>query len=257
MRLLDRLCGRLSGRLSRLHEDQLAASIDPRVPTALVATAMVVTMLQYFARPSQFETWFPELCAGPWGPLPAWACRTGMRLICYVALPYALARASGLSLGDLGIGTGGLRRHAWIYFALYGSVLPAVIAVSYTRGFLRAYPLYKEAGASVEHLAIWWAIYAISFFTIEFFYRGFLLAMLRRSLGLYGVFVMMVPYVMIHFTKPFAESMGAILTGVVLGLLAFGTRSIWFGFLIHVSVAFTMDLLSLAHHGLLRTMPLR
>jgi len=77
--------------------------------------------------------------------------------------------------------------------------------------------------------------------------------MLRPTLGLYAIFVMMVPYVLIHaFGKPFGETLGAILTGLVLGALAMATRSIWFGYLIHVSVALTMDVLALAHKGVIR-----
>jgi len=54
-----------------------------------------------------------------------------------------------------------------------------------------------------------------------------------------------VPYCMIHYGKPFAETMGAIVAGIVLGTLAMKTRSIWSGFLIHVSVAISMDVAAL------------
>jgi hypothetical protein len=66
-------------------------------------------------------------------------------------------------------------------------------------------------------------------------------------MGAYAIFVMIVPYCMIHFHKPVAEVAGAIFAGIILGTLAMATRSIWFGVLIHVSVAVTMDLLAIAH----------
>jgi membrane protease YdiL (CAAX protease family) len=53
---------------------------------------------------------------------------------------------------------------------------------------------------------------------------------------------MMIPYVMIHFDKPILEVFAAIIAGIVLGTLAMRTRSIWAGFLIHVSVALAMDI---------------
>ena len=90
-------------------------------------------------------------------------------------------------------------------------------------------------------------MYALSFVALEFFFRGFLLFTLERALGAYAIFVMIVPYCMIHFHKPVAEVAGAIFAGIVLGTLAMRTRSIWCGVLIHVSVAWTMDLLALAH----------
>jgi len=60
---------------------------------------------------------------------------------------------------------------------------------------------------------------------------------------------------MIHFGKPFLETMAAILAGVVLGTLSMKTRSIWSGFLIHVSVAISMDMAALlATRGLPETL---
>jgi membrane protease YdiL (CAAX protease family) len=50
---------------------------------------------------------------------------------------------------------------------------------------------------------------------------------------------------MIHFGKPFLETLAAVLAGIVLGTLALRTRSIWSGFLIHVSVAISMDVAAL------------
>ena len=48
-----------------------------------------------------------------------------------------------------------------------------------------------------------------------------------------------------HYGKPYLEAHGAIVAGVVLGSLAMKTRSIYAGFLVHITVAWGMDLLSL------------
>jgi membrane protease YdiL (CAAX protease family) len=64
-------------------------------------------------------------------------------------------------------------------------------------------------------------------------------------MGSTAIFVMSVPYCMIHFGKPYLEAHGAIVAGVVLGSLSMKTRSIYGGFLLHVSVAVLMDLLAL------------
>jgi membrane protease YdiL (CAAX protease family) len=60
---------------------------------------------------------------------------------------------------------------------------------------------------------------------------------------------MCVPYCMIHYGKPYLEAAGAVVAGVALGSLAMRTRSIYSGFLVHVTVALLMDLLSLAHRN--------
>ena len=54
---------------------------------------------------------------------------------------------------------------------------------------------------------------------------------------------MVIPYVLIHFGKPFPETLGAIFAGTALGYIALKSRSIFVPFLIHSSVAFSMDII--------------
>ena len=53
---------------------------------------------------------------------------------------------------------------------------------------------------------------------------------------------------MIHYGKPYLETSGALVAGVALGSLAMRTRSIYSGFLVHVTVALAMDLVTLLNH---------
>ncbi|HEU4536005.1 MAG TPA: CPBP family intramembrane glutamic endopeptidase, partial [Polyangiaceae bacterium] len=84
---------------------------------------------------------------------------------------------------------------------------------------------------------------------LEFFFRGFLLHGCRRRFGPYAIFVMVVPYCMIHYGKPYLEANGAVLAGVVLGTLAMKTRSIYAGLCVHVAVALGMDVAVLTARG--------
>ena len=98
------------------------------------------------------------------------------------------------------------------------------------------------------------AIYFAQFFALELFFRGLWLGALRPSLGSGAIFSMCVPYCMIHFGKPYLEVNGAIVAGIVLGSLSMRTKSIYAGFLVHVTVALSMDLLALSHrHALPHT----
>jgi membrane protease YdiL (CAAX protease family) len=137
---------------------------------------------------------------------------------------------------------------------LFGIVLPAVIMVSYTPSFKYHYPFpWGRAGGGMpvplRQLLVWELFYAAQFFSLEFFFRGFMLSALRRSMGAYAIFAMVVPYCMIHFGKPLAETLGAFVAGLILGTLALRTRSIWCGVFIHVSVAVSMDMAALLQKG--------
>ncbi|MFB3042620.1 MAG: hypothetical protein ACE1ZS_12575, partial [Candidatus Poribacteria bacterium] len=48
-----------------------------------------------------------------------------------------------------------------------------------------------------------------------------------------------------HYSKPFPEAMGSIFAGLLLGVVAFETRSFIYGAAIHWFVAPTMDVLAL------------
>ena len=128
-----------------------------------------------------------------------------------------------------------------------------VVAATYSPAFQQKYPYYRLApGESVVPFFLAWELlYAIQFVGLEFFYRGFVLHGLRFRLGYPALFVMMIPYMMIHFWKPFPEAIGSVIAGFVLGTLSLKSRSIWWGAVIHIAVAWLMDWLSLYRQGLL------
>jgi membrane protease YdiL (CAAX protease family) len=173
----------------------------------------------------------------------------GCRVLCYFVLPALTIAVLGHRPLEFGLRLRGVAAHLPSYLALALLMFPIVISVSFLPAFQRYYPFYDYAGRSLRGLLLWEGLYALQFVTLEYFYRGFLLFSLERYLGVYAVFVMVIPYAMMHFGKPFAETLAAVPAGVVLGILALKTRSIWPGVALHIAVGWTMDLLSLWHRG--------
>lgn len=137
------------------------------------------------------------------------------------------------------------RGHALPYLGLYLALLPALIAVSFTAPFQAKYPIYGPSADSIEALVLFQLAYGLQFIALEAFFRGFLVFALFRRLGYLGVVIMTVPYCMVHFGKPAAESFGAIVAGLVLGVLAIRGKSWVPGAILHWCVGLTMDLLCL------------
>ena len=108
------------------------------------------------------------------------------------------------------------------------------------RLFLKQYPIYKLAGSSWFDLLA----YGAQFYALELFYKGDCLVSLARVFGVAAIFIMAIPYTMIHFAKPAFEA-----AGIVLRTMAFRTCSIFGGVVIHISVAWAMDLMALHHKG--------
>jgi membrane protease YdiL (CAAX protease family) len=169
------------------------------------------------------------------------------RVVGYTIVPFAAWKLlfPKDSLLDMGLRTKGLLKHAWIYGLCLLVVVPCVVVAARSPDFSSYYPFYKSCSRSWFDLVCWEAMYIAQFFALELFFRGLMLAPLRRTFGSGAVFAMCVPYVMIHYGKPYLESSVAFLAGVALGSLAMRTRSIYSGFFVHVTVALLMDGLAL------------
>jgi membrane protease YdiL (CAAX protease family) len=157
------------------------------------------------------------------------------------------------SLLDMGLRGRGFLKHAWIYGLFLAIVLPLLLIVSRQPDFGMYYPFYKQSSRSWYDFLSWEAMYFAQFFGLEMFFRGFWLGALRRSFGSGAIFAMAVPYCMIHYGKPFLEANGAIVAGIALGSLSMRTKSIYQGFLVHITVAALMDWLALWHRHALPT----
>ena len=173
----------------------------------------------------------------------------------YVAMPAVIVKAIYRGrLSDYGLN---LRlEHGFLPLLLQGAavMLPLTYLMSLTAGFSTKYPFLKVYNGEPylsSTLLIWELIYFLQFFGLEFFFRGFLLHSLKPALGAYAIFVMMVPYCMIHFGKPMPEAFAAIMAGVFLGWLSYRNGNIWLGLVLHCMVAFSMDILALWNKGLL------
>jgi membrane protease YdiL (CAAX protease family) len=236
---------------------------DYRPAACLLIAAVVLTVQEYYGGRQFFQTTLrPELealYAGPWPWLQfdtydelyayGWWCFA--RSVGYVLLPlltWKLLFPSD-SLLDMGLRGRGFLRHLWIYGVCLAIVIPVLLLVAHQPDFGSYYPFYKQSSRSVFDFLAWEAMYWVQFFSLELFFRGWMVGALRRTLGSSAIFVMAVPYCMIHYGKPYLEAHGAIVAGVVLGSLAMRTRSIYAGFLLHISVAAGMDLLSLYKRG--------
>ena len=223
-----------------------AGTTSYKVMIVLVVAAVSLTLQEYIGDRGFFEHWYSPRGKDIYFELKGFAWWSSWRVIGYVIMPViTIALMPRERLRDYHLSPRGFFHHFWIYLTLFVAVLPAVIGASTTDSFRHTYPFYRMANRSPFDLWTWEAFYAAQFLSLEIFFRGFLLQGLRRAVGANAIFVMIVPYCMIHYGKPLPETLGAIGAGLILGTIAMRTRSIWGGVMIHVGVAMTMDVLAL------------
>ncbi|MCU0723584.1 MAG: CPBP family intramembrane metalloprotease [Planctomycetes bacterium] len=237
-----------------------AATVAGPLPRSAARDAAVVYLTAAFALvaghfltrpkawPAAARALDPVFFGQPWLADLAWWALTSTF---FYVVPATVVSAAAFRRGprSLGLGLGSLPRHAWIYAVLLLGVLPLVYLSSLRRDFQWTYPFNANVGLDLRFFLAWEALYVLQFFGLESFFRGFLLFPLEKSLGPSAVFVMTVPYAMIHFEKPFLEANAAVFAGLILGFAALRTRSVWGGVLLHGTVAVTMDVLALSADG--------
>jgi membrane protease YdiL (CAAX protease family) len=242
---------------SRVQSAQ-SGRVDYRPAACLSIVAVVLTLQEYYGGRASYDhflrPWlvdlsasYPRINLAKYDELYSYAWWVLARVIGYVLVPLPLWKLlfPKDSLLDMGLRVRGLWTHAWIYGLCLAVVVPAMLLVASQPDFGTYYPFYKQSSRSWFDFLVWEAMYWLQFLALEMFFRGWMLSALRSTLGTGAIFAMAVPYCMIHYGKPYLEAHGAIVAGVVLGSLAMKTRSIYSGFLVHITVAFGMDLLAL------------
>lgn len=223
---------------------------DKRVVFALVYTAIVLALQEYFFSISAVKRhgWMRGVGSPDLGAGLVWVASL---LVFFVVIPAIVVRVGHREpLASIGWNTRGLVRHLRAYLPLYALVLPLVVLASHRADFVRTYPFVASARTDLSTFLLWECVYAVSFVALEAFFRGYLLFTCAARFGWLAIFVMVVPYTMIHFHKPWPEGLGAIAAGITLGALALTYRSFWGGVVVHALVAVTMDTLAVHRAGL-------
>jgi len=238
--------------------------IDKKVITVLIVVAFSLVFIQYFSNFQFFTSflntiklngvaeWLQSLQTHfPNDRLFQLSYWVFILFTFYLIIPLLIIKILFKDkLSDYGLSPKGFFKNYKIYIVFFLFMIPLILMVATTDSFQHKYPFYNPVNESLwPNFVIWQCLYFFQFFALEFFFRGFMLHGIKKRFGFYSVFIMMIPYMMIHFQKPMPEAIAAIFAGIILGALSLKSRSIWLGVAIHYSVAITMDLAALWQKG--------
>ncbi|HEU4719549.1 MAG TPA: CPBP family intramembrane glutamic endopeptidase [Bacteroidia bacterium] len=249
----------------QLAENPPHTGFDRKTAVILVWTALGLAITKYYgdttfvsgvlkdwhldSLDNSFRSWLDSNAHAKLHHLEWWV---GSLIFVYFIVPVIFIRfVFREKLSDYGLKRRGAF-HSWpIYVLMLAIMLPLIYYFSSTASFQRRYPFYDPVhGESLwPDFWIWELFYFSQFIALEFYFRGVMTLGLKHRFGYYSIFVMTIPYCMIHFGKPMPETIGAIFAGIILGTLSMKSRSVWLGVAIHYSIALSMDMFSLWRKG--------
>lgn len=138
----------------------------------------------------------------------------------------------------------------WKPYLLMLLIMVPLIAVASTQAdFLTAYPklksierIFDEPGIQWWHKLLFEISYGTDFISIELFFRGFLILAFIKWAGKDAILPMACFYCTIHFGKPMGECISSYFGGMILGVVVYHTRSILGGLIVHLGIAWLMEL---------------
>lgn len=221
--------------------------LDPRAVVACCVASAVLIVMHYHGKTASFRAYFPNIVAGGTPlretlPYLYWFLAGGVMQFLVPVL--AVRLTPGIRLRDTGLGLGDWRFGLKVVLIAFLVFLPAVFIASRFPAFASHYPMSVGARKGLDAFIVYQIGYALSFFSWEYLFRGYLLFSLRPVMGNLAILVQTIPFAVLHFGKPELEAYGSIVAGLFLGALAIRTRSCLYGILLHVAVALTMDLLA-------------
>lgn len=135
------------------------------------------------------------------------------------------------------------------YLLMLLLMVPLIALASTQPDFQAVYPKLRSVTGlnDTNSISLWQKLlyeitYGSDFISIEFFFRGFLILAFVRWVGRDAVLPMACFYCTIHFGKPLGECISSYFGGLLLGIVVYNTRSILGGLLVHLGIAWMMEL---------------
>ena len=170
-----------------------------------------------------------------------------MKLITVSLLLLVIWKFNDANKPFYGTGTSNLNPKPYLIMLLI--MIPVIALASTQSDFLYTYPKLKQIPFLTSHShysTLYKILYELSygsdFFTIELFFRGFLIIAFSKWFGKDCILPMACFYCTIHFGKPMAECISSFFGGLVLGIITYNTRNIWGGLIVHLGIAWLMEL---------------
>lgn len=212
----------------------------------LLSAPVLLTLYYYHGIAPRFAQYFPALKDNPLIGLFNTLWQFGIFFVLVFLIPLLLVKFRfkaplknfGFSLGDKKFG------FRFVLIVIPFIVAPLIYIASRLPDIRTEYPLVKILIQRHDLVMGYELAYIFLYYMAwEFYFRGFLLFGLREKYGdMAAIMIQTISSCLIHLGKPESEIIGAIVVGILFGVIALRTRSFWYVFLIHAAIGVLTDL---------------
>lgn len=150
-----------------------------------------------------------------------------------------------VNIRSYGIAFGKIKFWLPVLLIFFLFMIPIIFWASRMPSFQKTYPMLPLAKEGIHGFIVAELSFGIFFIFWEFFFRGYMLFALEKRTGfLVANGIQAMAFAFMHFGKPELEVYSALAGGLIIGWLAWRSKSFLPAFFIHWAIQFTMDLLA-------------
>ncbi len=217
----------------------------------LLSAPVLLTLYRYHGYPEFFFNYFPEMNGIASGDVIARYWQFGVFFLLMFILPVIYIRyVMKKPLNGFGWGFGDIKYGLKWLIVIPIIVVPLIYVASKTPDLRTEYPMARSLLSDQSHLFVYESAYVLFYYVAwEFFFRGFLLFGLKNRFGaMNAILIQTISSCLVHIDKPESEIIGSIVVGILFGMIALRSRSIWYVFAIHASIGVLTDLFIIYFH---------
>lgn len=147
--------------------------------------------------------------------------------ICPLAVILIVLRKNPM---DFGLRIGNLR--LWAVYSLI-FLLIAIPVLYFSSDVSSVARYYGRRNTDLLSYAVRMALYFLGW---EFLFRGFMLFGLKKKFKEGSILIQMIPFALLHFGKPEAETVSTIISGIIWGYICYRGNSFWPAYIMHLVI---------------------
>jgi len=210
----------------------------------LLSAPILLTIYRYYLYSDNFTNYFPAFSNKPLLDYYSNIFQFAGFFVLMFLVPIAIIKfVFKEKLSDYGLSLGNYRLGLkWLL------TLPIIAAVLFfaakSPDISAEYPLAKSIIANHNLIFSYELAYLLFYYIAwEFFFRGFLIFGLAPKFGaVNAILIQTISSCLIHIGKPVGEIIGSIIVGILFGLIAYKTKSIWYLVILHAAIGILTDL---------------